>query len=64
LFIGVRNVLFWIEQAPEGGLGAELCIDWPVVTDGRTPLQLHQVIGPRGMREHRPTAIFGHHDPQ
>jgi len=33
-------VLFWTEQAPEGGL-ADLSIHWPVLLDGRTPLQLY-----------------------
>jgi hypothetical protein len=60
LFIGVRNVLFWTEQAPEGGLAAELSIDWPL------PLELligHAFWEP--MWERRPPAIFGFlHDPQ
>ena len=40
LSIGVSYVLFWTEQAPNGGLVAELSIDWPVLLEGRTPLQL------------------------
>jgi hypothetical protein len=66
LFIGVRNVLFWTEQAPEGRLAADLSIGWPVLLDGRTPLQLYafgemgrqskssaQVTGQRGIRKNR-----------
>lgn len=40
LSIGVRDVLFWTDEAPKGGLVAELSIDWPVLLNGRTPLQL------------------------
>ncbi len=38
--ISGKEVLFWTEQEPEGGLVAELSIDWPVLLEGRTPLQL------------------------
>jgi hypothetical protein len=40
LSIGVRDVLFSTPEAPQGGLVAQLSIDWPVLLDGRTPLQL------------------------
>ena len=33
-------MLFRADESPEGGLVAELSIDWPVLLNGRTPLQL------------------------
>ena len=33
-------MLFSTTEVPQGGLVAQLSIDWPVLLDGRTPLQL------------------------
>ena len=40
LSIGVGHVLFSCEAQLQRGLACELSIDWPVLLDGRTPLQL------------------------
>ena len=40
LSMSSKEVLFWTDQEPEGGLVAELSVDWPVLLEGRTPLQL------------------------
>ena len=40
LSIGGKDVLFRTDQPPVGALVAELSIDWPVLLEGRIPLQL------------------------
>jgi hypothetical protein len=40
LSIGAKDVLFRTDHPPVGALVAELSIDWPVLLEGRLPLQL------------------------